>query len=288
MTTFARRLYATHPASVIEVFYRVTRLPVFTIRQVLDRSLQHVSDEQLFVQLQSHMKPNPTNANSNSSASSTSARGSRRADEVNRLLRFRQFQRYLDIGCGDMELTQCLAATLLQAGGRAFATDVLAQHAPKDASIEFKLTDGRALPFDSQSMDLVTCFHSLHHFVHLDQMLAEVRRVLKSNGMLVLREHDCNSEVTHDLISLMHVGWCVINHEQAVEPIHMSRTQAAWQELLVQQGFVPVGAPPSVAPTVDRLYLQAFEYKPPLARPCKPAEECGANIGGMECVDNKQ
>jgi len=57
----------------------------------------------------------------------------------------------------------------------------------------------RANRFDSlqdESVDLVTCLMSIHHFEDFDLMLKEIKRVLKPGGFLFVREHDV---ARHDL-----------------------------------------------------------------------------------------
>ncbi|CAF5113636.1 unnamed protein product, partial [Rotaria sp. Silwood1] len=40
-------------------------------------------------------------------------------------------------------------------------------------------------------VDLITCFVTLHHVPHLEPILAEFVRILRSGGYLIIREHDC-------------------------------------------------------------------------------------------------
>jgi 2-polyprenyl-3-methyl-5-hydroxy-6-metoxy-1,4-benzoquinol methylase len=42
-------------------------------------------------------------------------------------------------------------------------------------------------------VDLITCFVTLHHVPQLDMMLAEIIRILRPGGYLILREHDCKT-----------------------------------------------------------------------------------------------
>ena len=45
-----------------------------------------------------------------------------------------------------------------------------------------------ALP--EQSVQLVTCIMSMHHFRDFPKMTSEIQRVLRPNGYLFIREHD--------------------------------------------------------------------------------------------------
>jgi SAM-dependent methyltransferase len=44
------------------------------------------------------------------------------------------------------------------------------------------------LPFDDNSFDLITCFGTLHHIPNVSFVISELRRVLKPNGFLLIRE----------------------------------------------------------------------------------------------------
>ena len=46
--------------------------------------------------------------------------------------------------------------------------------------------DAEHLPFEPGSFDMVTCSNSFHHYPHQGRALAEMRRVLKDDGELVI------------------------------------------------------------------------------------------------------
>ena len=53
-------------------------------------------------------------------------------------------------------------------------------------NLEFCLGDAEAMPFLAGTFDLVTCRHAAHHFPHLAQAVAEMARVARSGGRVVL------------------------------------------------------------------------------------------------------
>jgi ubiquinone/menaquinone biosynthesis C-methylase UbiE len=57
----------------------------------------------------------------------------------------------------------------------------------------FCLGDAEALPFRDGSFDIVACRHAAHHFPHLSRALAEMARVAKSGGRVVL-DDTCTPE----------------------------------------------------------------------------------------------
>ncbi|MBI2263557.1 MAG: methyltransferase domain-containing protein [Armatimonadetes bacterium] len=54
------------------------------------------------------------------------------------------------------------------------------------ANVEFRLGDVHDLPFPDQSFDLITCRRGAHHFSDMGRALAEMRRVLRPGGRLVI------------------------------------------------------------------------------------------------------
>jgi SAM-dependent methyltransferase len=54
-----------------------------------------------------------------------------------------------------------------------------------DSEIDFYY-DGERLPFEDGSFDSVVCFEVLEHVFNIDEILAEINRVLKPNGKLLL------------------------------------------------------------------------------------------------------
>ncbi|CAF3640011.1 unnamed protein product [Rotaria sp. Silwood1] len=50
---------------------------------------------------------------------------------------------------------------------------------------------GEYLNLTDNQVDLITCFVTLHHVPHLEPILAEFVRILRSGGYLIIREHDC-------------------------------------------------------------------------------------------------
>lgn len=54
--------------------------------------------------------------------------------------------------------------------------------------VSFAVMDAADLDFEDASFDTVAMSHSLHHLAEVPQVLAEVMRVLKSGGLLILQE----------------------------------------------------------------------------------------------------
>ena len=94
----------------------------------------------------------------------------------------------LDVACG----TGDMAIELLKRGssvtGIDLSEEMLAIARRKTASANFQLANAEALPFDDNMFDAVTSAFGIRNFVHLDKGLAEMARVLKSGGRMVILE----------------------------------------------------------------------------------------------------
>ena len=94
----------------------------------------------------------------------------------------------LDCGCGTGVLIEDLL-TRYDVTGFDISADML-HHAPLTVREGARLTVAslEALPFPDNHFDMAFCRGSLHHAADLEQALANIRRVLKPGGLLILSE----------------------------------------------------------------------------------------------------
>jgi ubiquinone/menaquinone biosynthesis C-methylase UbiE len=97
----------------------------------------------------------------------------------------------LDVGCGTGAL---LEATLdLRPGTRLLGIDLSVQMVARarerlGEQADVRVADAEALPLPDGAVDAVLCVDSFHHYPHPDVALAEMRRVMRPGGLLVLAE----------------------------------------------------------------------------------------------------
>jgi len=102
------------------------------------------------------------------------------ADDYARRLRAR---RVLDLGCGagdSVDLFRAAVPDVQWVGADIEDSAEVAQRTRADA--EFVTFDGRTLPFEDGSFELVYCKQVLEHVEHPRELLTEVARVLTSGG----------------------------------------------------------------------------------------------------------
>ncbi len=69
-------------------------------------------------------------------------------------------------------------------------------------NIEYKKMDASQLDFPDEHFDTVCISNSLHHMENLEEVLAEMKRVLKTNGQFIINEMFCNFQ---DKAQISHV-----------------------------------------------------------------------------------
>jgi SAM-dependent methyltransferase len=111
------------------------------------------------------------------------------------VLRLKPGERVLDVGCGAGDGFAALATAVLPAGvvvGVDHDATLVRRAAERVLTCQQQCVvgDARALPFASASFDAVTCRYVLQHVEHPEQVLAEMRRVVKPGGRVSLLDAD--------------------------------------------------------------------------------------------------
>jgi SAM-dependent methyltransferase len=95
-------------------------------------------------------------------------------------------QRALDVGAGPGLLSAALSAVVAEAVALDPSQALLA-HAPPE--VRAVVGDAESLPFGDAEFDLVTCVNSLHHVADMPRTLAEMARVLRRGGSIVVQDY---------------------------------------------------------------------------------------------------
>lgn len=152
-------------------------------------------------------------------------------------------ERVLDVACGPGFLTRAFARAGAVATGLdatdAFLVFARAEAADEGlANVEFRAGDAERLPFDDGAFDVVTCRAAFHHFPRPARVLAEMRRVCRAGGRVMVADMLGNDDPTraaaHDRI------------ERLCDPTHVRALPAPELErLFAETGLRMVFAPRS-------------------------------------------
>jgi ubiquinone/menaquinone biosynthesis C-methylase UbiE len=152
---------------------------------------------------------------------------------------------YLDIGCFDGNITEAFKNKFNLNKLQVHGVDIKSYN--KYDEIIFSKYDGITLPYNDNSFDLITCLMVLHHIPkeNLFNILHEINRVLKPNGVLILREHDVDSTQQCYLLNIMHdfydYVWndnSIIKTEETDQWTTNYKNNHEWTNLLKNIGIV--------------------------------------------------
>lgn len=96
----------------------------------------------------------------------------------------------VDLACGTGDFCELVEARGARVIGVDFALQMLRQGRTRGLGHPVVQGDGEWLPFETASVDVVTCGFALRNFVSLKGVLAEVARILKPGGRVALIDVD--------------------------------------------------------------------------------------------------
>jgi ubiquinone/menaquinone biosynthesis C-methylase UbiE len=100
------------------------------------------------------------------------------------------FSNLLDVGCGTGNLLKLISSKYdVKIAGVDLTPKMLNIARIKlGDKADLKVADSEELPFDDNKFDIVICTDSFHHYPHPEKVLAEIRRVLQQDGILLIAD----------------------------------------------------------------------------------------------------
>src|ERR1041385_6161003 len=94
----------------------------------------------------------------------------------------------LDIACGNGFGSNFLAEQGHNVTGADLSKDAIAYCKEKynNPQLRFEVCDGTKLPYEDQTFDAVISFETIEHTKAFNEMLAEFRRVIKNDGVIII------------------------------------------------------------------------------------------------------
>ena len=117
---------------------------------------------------------------------------------------------YLDIGCGNCKVTEKLGKLFGLNSENIYGADFSEfdeQKYTKEKNINFTLLEKNytKLPYDTNSMSLISLINVIHHVSNLNVLFKELKRILKPNGILMIIEPDVLDYIDYMFIDIEHL-----------------------------------------------------------------------------------
>ena len=162
------------------------------------------------------------------------------ADHYAQRLRAR---RVMDLGCGagdSVDLFRSVNSEVQWLGVDIEESPEVAERSRGDA--EFVTYDGRHLPFDDASFELVYCKQVLEHVQHPRELLGEVARVLQPGGWFAGSTSQLEAFHSRSIFNWTPYGFTVIAEDAGLElvelrPVIDGLTLVAWRALGLPRFF---------------------------------------------------
>jgi SAM-dependent methyltransferase len=158
----------------------------------------------------------------------------------------------VDVGCGVGTTDEHLAGAFGQLHGVDLAPEAVERAAARNPTVRYRTYDGDTLPFGDAELDLAFAICVLHHVSPeaRPSFAAELRRVVRPGGLVVVFEHNPFNPLTR-----LAVSRCEFDHGVVL----LTRRRVA--SLLRTAGVEPVEQRFIVFFTSDRPRLRALEHK---------------------------
>jgi ubiquinone/menaquinone biosynthesis C-methylase UbiE len=115
---------------------------------------------------------------------------------------------YVDIGCGSGNDTVLISKEL--DASKTLCVDVEDSRVNEAKSLNFMLIKKEIpLVVDTATVDIVTLFHTLHHMEDATSRLKDINRILKKDGLLVIKDHDTETELDAENVTFEHFVYSI-------------------------------------------------------------------------------
>ena len=120
--------------------------------------------------------------------------------------------------------------------------------------VEFFVADGNRLPFPDASFDLVLCNSVLHHLAEPQRLFAEVARLVKPNGAILIRDLRRPSRLAFPV----HVRWYGRHYSGLMYKLYYASVRAAYTAVELE---ALLRASPLTATGPDGSHTRVFTHR---------------------------
>jgi len=140
----------------------------------------------------------------------------------------------LDVACGGGYFLREIGrryGSQAKLSGIDFSGEALAIARKECPAAAYSLSTAEDMPFEPRSFDAVTCLGSLEHFLNIEEALAEVKRVLRPDGIFLVMVP--NIMWYQDILSVL----LTKNRKSRNQTHELFASHGEWKEMLEGAGF---------------------------------------------------
>lgn len=142
--------------------------------------------------------------------------------DVKKFLEEIEYNNLLDVGCGTGYLFEILDNSNANFYGLDLSEKMLEVARNKNIpNTEYIQATAEKLPYEDESMDVVTCIQSFHHYPYPNEAIQEVYRVLRPGGYYILSDTGIGNPLAFIFNKIiyprMHSGDCNIGNRKSIE-----------------------------------------------------------------------
>jgi len=179
-----------------------------------------------------------------------------RALDIVHILKAPQFENlkisnYLDLGANDGSITSYLGYYLGLRKKNIIALDIDNQsyyEGVKNKKIfqaTYKTYDGEHIPFPANTFDVITAFMCLHHVENQSDIIHELYRVIKKNGVIIIREHNIKSDEERMIADIQHSLYEMVLNSKPIDEFYDTfkiecNSEKDWDNLFGRNKFKKV------------------------------------------------
>lgn len=162
---------------------------------------------------------------------------------------------YIDLGTGDGSIGRAIADAI--GAERVILADV------KPIVGALTLHKNRPFPIDNASQQVATALVTIHHVTNISKWLNEVARIVRTNGLFYIREHDVTKNETAHYLNWVHLIDIILRnknyHKEINEFYIVYYSKETIIRVLKSVGFTFVRQTVLPNPNPQRLYNALFQ-----------------------------
>jgi SAM-dependent methyltransferase len=167
---------------------------------------------------------------------------------------------YIDIGSGTGTITDCVGSSLNIPN--TYSSDIVLPQIPGDNFLHIE--DGK-IPLPDNSIDLVTCFVVLHHVNDLNKFFKEITRIMRKNGIFIIREHNVTNPIMRIFLDVIHSISCIVHNNEDIDKFYSEydvffQSMKNWDAIINMAGFKKICDITYTMENPQMLYYAAYKY----------------------------